>query len=208
MKTKAGRKAPGRTETFTVGPNGPDSKEPEQVSESTKPKERFQLSFDLNDDGTPDLSSMRGRTKERVQEFFSNRKMAEAFGVKEPVTPEVQIFHPSMVAGLYSLLGSVETMIIIRGTKIPEEIAKQVFPYKPIEVEALSPLTAKVLNKYAADWMIKYQDELALLSMLAGMTVTKFNVAYAMMKMQAATPPPAKSQEETEEKDEKKVPVQ
>jgi hypothetical protein len=191
----------------------PEEAAERETKEATKPaetraKERFQLSFDLNEDGTPDLAAMRQSTKERVQAFFSDPAMAKVFGAKAPAQPEVQIFHPSMVAGLYAMLGSIEAMAVARLTKIPEPICKQVFTYTPPEVEALTGPTVRVLNKYVADWMIKYQDEIALITLLGSLTITKVNAAMTLAKMQAANIPPNGSQAKSEENTQKEGPVQ
>lgn len=157
------------------------------VNEPSK-RERFQMGFDLDEDGMPDFSSMRDKTKERLRTFFYNPKSAFVLGAKDP-TPaaaEVQIFHPSMVAGMYAMVGALESMAVQHFGNVPESIAKQVFTYTSAEVEALTGPTVRVLNKYAADWMIKYQDELALATMLLAMTVAKVNVAVALAKMQKA----------------------
>lgn len=200
MKTKK-RPSP-KSESFTVGPVPEPEPIREENSETTKPvRERFQMSFDLNEDGSPDLTPMRERTKERVREFFSDPRMAAAFGVK-PVTaagPEVQIFHPMMVAGMYSVLGSVETMVAIRMGHIPEHIARQVFTYSANEVEVLTGPTVRVLNKYAAEWMIKYQDEIALATLLISMTINKVNTALLMAKAQGSSIMQSSSQEKNGE---------
>lgn len=165
-------------------------------------KERFAISFDLNDDGSPDLSSMRDTTKKRVQEFFGDSRMAAAFGAK-PAVPAVEVINPFMVASLYNLLGAVEAAVFGSYMKIPEPIAKQAFTYTPAEVNALTGPTVRVINKHAADWMIKWQDEIALSGMLLTMTVAKITYARAMAKTYVpATVQPA-SQVENEETDKK-----
>lgn len=176
-----------------------------ETAPATDPaRQRFQLSFDLNADGSPDLSAMRGSTKEKVQAFFSDPKMAQAFGVKAPVQAEVQVFHPAMVAGLYSMLGSIEALAVSRMTKIPVPICKQAFTYTPQEIEALTPPTVRVLNKYAADWMIKYQDEIALVTLLSSITISKYNIAVMAAKMSQPSTPSASSQEESGKTGEKR----
>ena len=192
MRTKRKKEEP---EVFTVGPS--DGREENPASENSK-KERFQLSFDLNEDGSPDFSAMRERTKEKVREFFSDPKMASAFGTKA-AQPDIQIFHPAMVAAMYAVLGSVEAMAITRLTKIPEPVAKQVFTYSKEEIDALSGPTIRVLNKYAADWMIKYQDEIALAGLLVSITVAKVNAALLLAKIQSGNIQPNGSQAKSEE---------
>jgi len=179
MKTR-GRKKPGdKPEVFTINAESAEPDKPEESATGEKSKERFSLSFDLNDDGSPDLSSMRGKTKERVQAFFNDPKVASAFGAK-PVatTPEVSVFHPTMVSGFYDALGAMEAMFIpMLLKKIDPAVAKKVFIYSSPEKEALSEPTVRVLNKLASEWMIKYQDYIALATILGAMTVQKIQLA-------------------------------
>jgi hypothetical protein len=150
-----------------------------------KKKERFQLSFDINEDGSPDLSSLRESTREKVKQFFGNPKIAELFDVK-PQQPEVQVFHPAMIGGMYDLVGVLEAWAVEKYWAIPQPICKHVFTYSPEEKRALEGPTVRVLNKYAADWMIKYQDEISLATLLASITIAKINAAKLIAKREAA----------------------
>jgi hypothetical protein len=183
-KPKPGSPLPGFRET----PEEVAERELAQASETDggkpngKIKERFQLSFDLNEDGSPDLAAMRESTREKVKKFFGDPKIAALFGAKAP-TPEVQVFHPSMVAGLYAMLGSIEASVLpMAFSELKPEVAKTVFTYSPAEVAALEGPTVRVLNKYAADWMIKYQDEIALGTILISLTVQKVQIAITLSK--------------------------
>jgi hypothetical protein len=202
MRTK---KKPRDTDTEFSGIVSEETRAEVETPQPGPGRERFQLSFDLNPDGSPDLSTMRGKTKEKVQSFFTDPKMAEAFGSR-PVTPEVQIFHPAMVASMYAMLGALEAMAVSRIANIPMPICKQVFTYTPAEIEILKEPTVRVLNKYVADWMIKYQDEIALAGLLLSMTVTKVNAAILMARMQGANIPPNGSQVKSEEPPQKSEP--
>lgn len=157
---------------------------PVEQTNGNKPKERVTISFDVDEGGSPDFSSMRGKTKERVKQFFSDPKIASEFGTRTAI-PEVQIFHPAMISGMYDMLGTLEAVAAQRWGNIPEPVAKQVFKYTPEEKEALAGPTIRVLNKYVSEWMIKYQDELALASLLIAVTVAKVNAAIVLTKMQA-----------------------
>lgn len=174
----------------------PEDQAPAQIAEEPTngfKKDRFQLSFDLDGDGNPDLAGMRESTRVKVKEFFSNPKMAAAFGSKPAgldATPKV---HPAAVRGLYFTLGSIEAMItplIIK--QIKPDVARQVFMYTDKELEALEGPTVAVLNKYA-DWFIKYQDEIALATMICTMTMNKVQAAIILSKgSQAQSAPDGK----------------
>jgi hypothetical protein len=150
-----------------------------------KRKERFQLSFDINEDGSPDLSSLRESTRDKVKQFFGNPKIAALFDVK-PQQPEVQVFHPAMISGMYDLVGAIESWAVEKYWAIPQPICKHVFTYSPEEKRALEGPTVRVLNKYAADWMIKYQDEISLATLLLSITIAKINAAKLIAKREAA----------------------
>ena len=87
-----------------------------------------------------------------------------------------------MVSGLYDMLGSIEAAVAQRWGHISPHIAKQVFTYTPAEKEALSGPTIRVLNKYVADWMIRFQDEIALGTLLISLTIAKVNAATIMQR--------------------------
>lgn len=161
-------------------------KEPMQTESTNGNKPtRLNLSFDLDENGLPDFSRMHDRTKSKAKEFFNDPKMRDAFGVRQeqaPLNAEVQIFHPAMISGLYDMLGSIEAMAAERWGKIPGPVAKQVFTYTSAEKEALSGPTIRVLNKYVADWMIRYQDEIALATLLVSLTVAKVNAAIMLAR--------------------------
>jgi hypothetical protein len=161
-----------------------DAKEQAAASSNGNKKERVTFSFDVDESGSPDFSSMRDKTKERVKQFFTDPKIAEQFGARPgAAAPEVQIFHPAMVSGLYDMLGAIEATVAQRYGKIPQHIAKQVFTYTPAEKDALAGPTVRVLNKYAAEWMIRFQDEIALATILISLTVAKVNAAITLSKM-------------------------
>lgn len=166
--------------------SGVADKAPEQMpipidADASETKQRLNLNFDLDANGKPDFSSMRDKTKEKLRAFMSDPSLADFLGVKSPV-PEVQVFHPSMVSGLYDLLGSIESTIATRMGGIPEPVAKKVFRYSDEEKAALAGPTVRVLNKYASAWMIRYQDEIALATLLISLTIAKVNAASLLTK--------------------------
>jgi len=188
MKTKRGSKPKEAPETFTVGPEETEFASPEDDPKSNgKTKDRMAFSFDVLEDGSPDLGSMREKTKDRLRQIFNDPKMAEAFGSSRVnQSPPVQIFHPAMVDSIYSLFGAIEALVAMRFFEVPEPIAKRIFTYSPTEKEALADPTLRVMNKYASGWFQKYQDEVALVGLLATFTIAKINACTMMMKMQKA----------------------
>lgn len=160
---------------------------------------RSRIAIPIKEDGTIDIGAMREATKTKLREALN---LTPDFRQAQP-TAAPQVFHPAMVSGLYDMMGSIESALAQRFFKIPEPVAKQVFAYSPQEKEALTGPTVRVLNKYAADWMIKYQDEITLASLLVTLTVQKVNAALIVSRMQRASTVSAVRQEEKQEKDEK-----
>lgn len=160
----------------------------------------------LKEDGSIDLDSMRDSTQAKLKEALGK---TPAFKQEKAPTPDVvvEVFHPEMVKGLYSLLGSIESMMAQKYGKISPDVARKVFAYTDPEIAALKGPTVRIMNKYAADWMIKYQDEITLFSLLGSMTVAKVNAAIALEKMKNVTPitpktPPSTPQQTSQAKTE------
>lgn len=160
-----------------------DPETKKNVEESSSYRSGSKLQVALKEDGSIDLDSMRDSTKEKLRQALSATPGIYPDGAAKSEV-QTQIFHPTMVAGMYSMLGAVEAMALSNLFKVPAPIARQVFTYSAEEIVALTPPTVRVLNKYATEWMVKYQDEIALASMLVAMTVTKVQSALVLTKMQ------------------------
>ena len=158
----------------------------------------------LNDDGSMDTAAMREGTREKLRQAVASTPMFSAPGNGPQV--EVQIFNPMMIEGMYNLLGSLECVAFQKAFPvIPPTLIRQVIPYTPQEKAALVPPTVRVLNKHANAWMIKWQDELALGTLLLSMTVNKVQALLMLAKEFRSGPIPfvAPSQAESEENEKK-----
>lgn len=176
MKTK--RRTKVENEIFTIKePEVENPVIPEPSQQKIKPK----ISIPINDDGSFDFTSMREATKERLRAAVASSPSLFPSG-----PAEVMAFPPAVIYAMYGGVGAIEAMLAQRFGKIPKQIADQVFAYTPQELELLYPPTAKVLQKYAAEWMIKYQDEIALATLLTSMTVAKVNAAVTLARTHKA----------------------
>jgi hypothetical protein len=188
-KRKKANSQAGR-EVFTVGPDDGAEETAAHIgseSESKKP-DRIQLSFDLKPDGSPDFSSMREKTKERMRDVFSNPLLGEQLGIRT-LPPPSDVFHPSMISGMYDMLGTIEQSLFpMFFPKVSEHIWKRVFTYTPEEKAALVPPTTRVINKYASEWMIRWQDEIMLATLLVTITTAKVNAAVMLSRMNHPQP--------------------
>lgn len=180
MKTKNRKpKEEKPAEVFIVG------EEPTVTAEESNgfKKDRFSISFDLDADGTPDFSSMRDSNKEKVRQFLMDEKMRSAFGAKASVASP-QSIHPAAVKGLYFTLGTIEAAVIpLFAKRITPQVARQVFIYSDAELAVLEAPTVAVLNKYA-DWFLKWQDEIALITILSSLTIQKVQAALMLSTIQ------------------------
>jgi hypothetical protein len=185
MKTK---RKPREAQTTILDPEAADrdvqmdpaTQSPAQ-SNGYKPGSKLQVS--LKDDGSIDWEAMRDSTREKVKQAF---RSTPGLNDGPAAQPPIQMFNPAMVSGMYDMLGSIEATVAERFGKIPQPIAQRVFAYTPAEKEMLAGPTARVLNKYIPDWMIKYQDEIALASTLIAITNAKVNAAITLARMSQA----------------------
>lgn len=175
MKTKRKFKAE-PLETFTIGEVETPPQNP-VVASAAKPK----ISIPINEDGSFDFSTIREATKERLRVA-----VAATPSLFPSVSAETVLFPPQVIHAMYGAIGAVESMLAQRMGKIPKPIADQCFAYTSNELELLYPPTAKVLQKYASEWMIKYQDEIALATLITTMTITKVNAALMLTRTHRA----------------------
>lgn len=176
MKTK--RRPKVENEIFTI--KEPETENP-VIQETPQQKVKPKISIPINEDGSFDFTSMRDATKERLRAAVASSPSLFPSG-----PAEVMMFPPQVINVMYGAIGATESMLAQRMGKIPKPIADQVFSYTPQELELLYPPTAKVLQKYASEWMIKYQDEIALATLLTSMTVAKVNAAVTLARTHKA----------------------
>jgi hypothetical protein len=168
MKTKKSAPAP--------KPEAPVSVE----QEIQAPEEKVnRISIPLTADGQIDYSSMREKTRQKVKELIGER---EATQTKEIV----EVFDPAWVGSLYDSLGKLEQFAVTKMYKIHPEDAERAFTYSQAEKEKLAGPTAKVINKYAAVWMVQFKDEIALAFLLVTLTTVKFQMASMLSQQRAA----------------------
>jgi hypothetical protein len=180
MKTIKGRPSKKPSPVETLPTPEPDNNPEPQETTGAKPTP-YKLQIPITDDGCIDVASMRPKTIEKLQQAIGSTPGLQG---STPAAPsgQVAVFPPVIIHTMYRTMGTLEALIATKFFHIPENISQKVFPYTPTELEALTPVTSRVLSKYAADWMIKYQDEIALGSMLSTMTVTKINAAIILAK--------------------------
>lgn len=166
---------------------------------SVAPEERSGINWSVNPaTGKPDFSRMRPVIKERLKGLMSDPDTLRALGMDK--APEVssgkapapvQVFDPSWCGSLYSAVGFLESVFAQKFFQLDPETAKKIFTYTPEEIEKLTGPTSTVLNKYAADWMITFKDEIALGMLFFSITAGKLIAAKMLSQMQIHAVPSA-----------------
>jgi hypothetical protein len=133
------------------------------------PKER--LSVALNADGSIDLESARGATRDKLRKA-GFRLPGEAESTSEPVTTD-------HCRALYSALAGIEIAAATMLLKCPPQLAAKVFAFDEEEFRALDKPTRKVLDKYAGN--MAYKDEIMLAVMFSTLTVRKIIACRLLM---------------------------
>jgi hypothetical protein len=106
--------------------------------------------------------------------------------------PKVELFiQPEAVDGFYDIFGRVVTWAAVRFKDVPQDIAAEAFPFTPADKDILRKPTAKVLNKYAPEWLMKYQDEIALTLMLVTVINAKIRLCNTLAASRAAQESPS-----------------
>jgi hypothetical protein len=189
MKTKNKNK---KTEPETLFVAEQEPEKPAQPESEYRPNSKIQIP--LKEDGTIDIDSMRAATKDRLKQALNSTP-----GLRDdPGQATVGMFPPQVVWAMYGTLGVAESLLVQRFLKVPRAVADQIFTYTPEEMALLTPPTIRVMSKYASEWMIKYQDEIALAGLLFTMTMAKVNAALMLAK-QTGTVVEMPKREEPEE---------
>jgi hypothetical protein len=169
--------------------NLPEPREPRILSASQRA-----VRIPVDEKGKINWESMRASTKEEVRKFVGDmlrdRELAASFGIDKPL---VEIFPAEWTGALYDSLGAIEAALAPKLLGIDQSIATSIFAYTQAEKEKLAGPTSKVINKYAADWLVRFKEEIALLMLLASITYAKVmaaKMAQRIMDMKSQTPAP------------------
>ena len=139
------------------------------------------ISVLLNDDGSVAFGSMRD---DQISDF---KKLIHRPEIVEEITPKPATFiSPQACDGLFDVLGKIASFTATKFKDIPVDIADQAFLFTPQEKEILRDPTARVINKYAPTWMVKYQDEIALTLMVVTIVNAKIILCNSLIAARIA----------------------
>lgn len=147
-----------------------------QPVEDLKPAPR-RISIPLNDDGSVALGSMRD---DQIADFKTLIHRPE---IVEEVTPKpaAEFISPTSCDGVFDVFGKVMSFTAVKFKDVPADIAEQAFPFTAAEKEMLREPTARVINKHAPAWLVKWQDEIALSLILVTVINAKIQLCNALL---------------------------
>jgi hypothetical protein len=95
---------------------------------------------------------------------------------------EEQLFiQPEAVDGLFDIFGKILAAAAVRFKNVPADIAAEAFPFTQSDKDTLRKPVAKVINKHAPAWLIKYQDEIAVTLMVTTVINAKIQLCNALI---------------------------
>jgi hypothetical protein len=159
---------------------------PQLQSEEKASADRVAIAWYVGEDGKIQWDRMRESTREQMKALLANKEVLEQLGISkaEVIAPGIEVFDPSWCGALYDGLGTVEQIIATRFFKASPKVAAEVFTYSKVEKDKLAEPTAKVINKYAPEWLIRFKDEIALAGLLVSMTMAKIAALSALMQLE------------------------
>jgi hypothetical protein len=143
--------------------------------ESSTGGRRVSVAWIVNEDGTVNFDSMRETTRKQLKDFLNDKKVKQTFGFAEASqeTGSADFFPEKFCGSLYDALGTIMALLAARFYKLSYEDCKACLAFSEMEKQVLAEPTAAVINKYAADWMVKFKEEFALLLLLGSLTLGK-----------------------------------
>lgn len=152
--------------------------------------ERKSFAFYVDKKGEIAWDKMREKTKGELREFLKRPDVGKALQI-EPPKEVVEVMSVEWCASLYDGVGKIEAALASKWKGIPKEIAEQAFAYSEFEKSQLGPPTARVINKYATDWMVKFKDEISLAFLLTTITLAKIQMCNALLAAHNPSAAPA-----------------
>jgi hypothetical protein len=166
---------------------------PASNSSNTPEKESLvdsRFALPLDKDGRVLLDTMRPASLDKLREILTDPTVAAKLGTSSAESPGIPgriELPPMLLFPLVNTLSLLDTLIIARVTKAPREIVERFAPYSREEAQQIAPALGAVLGKYGTGFLTKYGEEVALVSLLSMMTMSK--IAAVREEMERTTGP-------------------
>lgn len=158
--------------------------EPETATEARIESERVdrapykRIAIPVDEQGKINWEAMHARTREDVKKFvtalITDAQLAKSLGLEKPIA---EVFPRSWINSIYDGVGHFMAALAPKMFGITPNIATNIFVFSEIEKAKLIEPTSAVINKYAADWLVRFKEEIALALLLGGMMYAKIMTA-------------------------------
>jgi len=142
---------------------------------------RKRISVPLDDSGKLDVASMRPGTVDSLRRALDGSSLFSEPSVDAATIEAKKLAFMPMVAPAYKLLGSLESWLAAKRTKLPYHDVEAIMGYSELEIEALTPATAIVLAKRLPEGF-GWAEEMALAMLLVSFHQEKL---LALQELQA-----------------------
>jgi hypothetical protein len=121
--------------------------EPYEPTGETAGAKKGRASFTLDENGRPDLGSMRESTKAQFKQWMSDPAIRAQLGV-EGGTVLPPAFTEDDIRNFFLMFGPIEGYIVALAMKVPPQLAVKVFTYSETDLAMVVPATTAIANKY------------------------------------------------------------
>jgi hypothetical protein len=179
MRTKnknASKKTESAPEKGLSEPENGENRSDLGASEPEIAPSRKTIGWSLTPEGRIDFDRMREKTKQELRDLIDDPEVRKAVGAKnsegnQQTAQPVEFFDPAWCKPLFDTFAQVETMVIAPRLKLPADIVFKQLRFNKEELDALTPVTCRVINKYAMEWMIRFKDEIGLAMLLTTISI-------------------------------------
>jgi hypothetical protein len=159
---------------------------------------RRSIAWYEDDKGKIDLDKMQERTRTAFKEFLSRPDVWKTFDVEKPAGAQKVLVGKDLVERVYEFMGQGIAFMAAR-SGVTKEQAEMIFVYDREELDALVPVTVRLINKRGPDWLTQWNEEIEFGITFISIQVSKFFMLRALIinmekqKKKNAPPPPPTS---------------
>lgn len=136
------------------------------------------ISIALNEDGSIDMSRMRGDSKARLKEALQRPDVSAELLGRAPAP----LFSDSDIATLLDGVSQIEQLIAKLLLRIPSDIASDCFAFSPLDKAMITPPAQGLLAKYAPAMLSANKDLIAFALIFTGIVRRQFDTAMMLQR--------------------------